>query len=84
MARFENDRLTIEVSDEDGAIQVQDKVANTCWAQADGLRGETETLEKMQRRVEYDLYYIEHWSLWLDIKIIAMTVVRGWTGANAY
>lgn len=56
----------------------------TGWAQIHGLRGETEVLEKMQRRVEYDLYYIEHWSLWLDIKIIARTLVGGWTSTNAY
>jgi len=56
----------------------------TGWAQIHGLRGETETLEKMQRRIEHDLYYIEHWSLWLDMKIIALTVVGGWTGSNAY
>jgi len=56
----------------------------TGWAQVHGLRGETETLEKMQRRVEYDLYYIEHWSLWLDIKIILLTMATGWSGRNAY
>ncbi|MEZ5571305.1 MAG: undecaprenyl-phosphate glucose phosphotransferase [Halioglobus sp.] len=56
----------------------------TGWAQIHGLRGETETLEKMQRRIEYDLYYIEHWSLWLDIKIILRTLVSGWGGSNAY
>ncbi len=56
----------------------------TGWAQIHGLRGETEVLEKMQRRVEYDLHYIEHWSLWLDIKIIARTLVGGWTNTNAY
>jgi Undecaprenyl-phosphate glucose phosphotransferase len=56
----------------------------TGWAQVHGLRGETETLEKMQRRVEYDLYYIEHWSLWLDIRIILMTMATGWGGKNAY
>jgi Undecaprenyl-phosphate glucose phosphotransferase len=56
----------------------------TGWAQIHGLRGETETLDKMQRRIEYDLYYIEHWSLWLDIKIILRTLVSGWVGSNAY
>ncbi len=56
----------------------------TGWAQIHGFRGETETLEKMQRRIDYDLYYIEHWSLWLDLRIMALTVIRGWTGSNAY
>jgi putative colanic acid biosynthesis UDP-glucose lipid carrier transferase len=56
----------------------------TGWAQVNGLRGETDTLDKMQRRIEYDLYYIEHWSLWLDIKIILLTLLTGWTGKNAY
>jgi undecaprenyl-phosphate glucose phosphotransferase len=56
----------------------------TGWAQVHGLRGETETLDKMQKRVEYDLYYIENWSLWLDVKIILQTVIAGWAGKNAY
>jgi undecaprenyl-phosphate galactose phosphotransferase/putative colanic acid biosynthesis UDP-glucose lipid carrier transferase len=46
----------------------------TGWAQVHGCRGETNTLEKMQRRVDYDLYYINHWSLWLDLRIILSTV----------
>lgn len=56
----------------------------TGWAQVNGWRGETDILEKMQKRVEYDLYYIENWSLWIDLKIIFLTIVRGLKGANAY
>lgn len=56
----------------------------TGWAQINGFRGETDTLEKMQKRVEHDLYYIENWSIWFDLKIIAQTVVRGFLGPNAY
>lgn len=56
----------------------------TGWAQVNGLRGETETLEKMQARIEYDLYYINHWSIWLDLKIILMTIVGGFRGKSAY
>ncbi|MCS3453599.1 Undecaprenyl-phosphate glucose phosphotransferase [Bradyrhizobium elkanii] len=46
----------------------------TGWAQVNGYRGETDTLEKMQRRVEHDLYYIDNWSFLLDLKIIVMTL----------
>ena len=56
----------------------------TGWAQVNGLRGETDTVDKMRKRIEYDLYYIDHWSMWLDIKIILMTVLRGFTDRNAY
>jgi Undecaprenyl-phosphate glucose phosphotransferase len=56
----------------------------TGWAQVHGYRGETDTLEKMQRRVEYDLYYIDNWSFLLDIKIILMTVLSKQAYANAF
>ena len=56
----------------------------TGWAQVNGLRGETDTLDKMQKRVEYDLYYIENLSLWLDLKIIVATVFKGFINKNAY
>ena len=56
----------------------------TGWAQINGWRGETDTLEKMQRRIEFDLAYMRNWSLWLDIKIVFMTVVKGFSGKNAY
>ncbi|WP_284267085.1 undecaprenyl-phosphate glucose phosphotransferase [Bradyrhizobium iriomotense] len=45
----------------------------TGWAQVNGYRGDVDTLEKMQRRVEHDLYYIDNWSLIFDLKIIVMT-----------
>ena len=56
----------------------------TGWAQVNGLRGETDTIAKMARRVQFDLDYIRHWSLWLDMKIIFKTVVKGFTDKNAY
>jgi Undecaprenyl-phosphate glucose phosphotransferase len=56
----------------------------TGWAQVNGLRGETDTLEKMRKRVEYDIYYIDNWSLLLDLKIIIMTVLYRSAYANAY
>ncbi len=56
----------------------------TGWAQINGWRGETDTLVKMEKRVEYDLQYIKHWSLWFDIKIIFLTIFKGFVGKNAY
>ena len=56
----------------------------TGWAQINGWRGETDTLDKMKKRVEFDLYYIENWSLWLDIKIIILTFISGFVNKNAY
>jgi Undecaprenyl-phosphate glucose phosphotransferase len=56
----------------------------TGWAQVNGLRGETDTLEKMQRRIDYDLAYIENWSLLLDLKILVRTVLFCFSSRNAY
>lgn len=53
------------------------KPGMTGWAQVNGWRGNTETLHDMQQRVEYDFYYIDNWSLAFDIKILAMTLTRG-------
>lgn len=54
------------------------------WAQVNGWRGETDTLEKMEKRIEYDLEYIRRWSVWFDLRIIFMTVTKGFSGTNAY
>jgi len=56
----------------------------TGWAQVNGWRGETDTLEKMQKRIEHDLHYIENWDLFLDIKILWLTVFGTKTRTNAY
>lgn len=56
----------------------------TGWAQVNGLRGETDTLEKMRQRVEYDLYYIDHWSLLFDLRILLLTPFVGFVNKNAY
>lgn len=56
----------------------------TGWAQIHGYRGETDTLDKMQKRVEFDLYYIENMSLWLDLKIVVATAIKGFVQPNAY
>src|SRR5262249_19384924 len=56
----------------------------TGWAQVNGLRGETDTVEKMQRRIDYDLYYIDRWSLSFDLKILLKTAMVGFVHRNAY
>ncbi|MBB5211855.1 undecaprenyl-phosphate glucose phosphotransferase [Microbulbifer hydrolyticus] len=56
----------------------------TGLAQIKGFRGETDTLDKMSRRVEYDLEYIRRWSILLDLRIIFLTIYRGFYHKNAY
>lgn len=56
----------------------------TGWAQINGWRGEMDTDEKIRMRTEYDLYYIENWSLWFDLKILLLTPIRLLNTENAY
>jgi putative colanic acid biosynthesis UDP-glucose lipid carrier transferase len=56
----------------------------TGWAQVNGLRGETRTVDKMHRRVQYDLDYLKNWSLAFDLRIIAKTALIVMRDRNAY
>ena len=48
----------------------------TGWAQVNGFRGETRTVWDMEKRVEYDIWYMENWGLWLDTRIIFLTLYK--------
>lgn len=56
----------------------------TGWAQVHGFRGPTDTLDKMKRRVDLDLWYIDNWSFWLDIRIVIMTLFSKVAYTNAF
>lgn len=56
----------------------------TGQAQVNGCRGETDTLDKMEARIHHDLEYLKQWSLWLDIKIVILTVFKGFASKQAY
>jgi putative colanic acid biosynthesis UDP-glucose lipid carrier transferase len=57
----------------------------TGWAQINGCRGETKTVKDMNDRVQYDLWYLENWSLWLDTRVVLLTAFNMVKGEkNAY
>lgn len=66
------------------ALRHKVKPGITGWAQVCGFRGETDTLDKMEGRIRHDIYYLEHWSLWMDIKIIALTPLATIQNKNVY
>jgi lipopolysaccharide/colanic/teichoic acid biosynthesis glycosyltransferase len=61
-------------------LRLKMKAGLTGWAQVNGWRGNT----SLERRVECDLYYIKNWSMWFDIKIILMTIWKGFVNRHAY
>ena len=61
-------------------VKHQVRPGMTGWAQVNGYRGNT----SIRKRIEYDIYYIEHWSVAFDIKILVLTVFKGFINRNAY
>ena len=61
-------------------VKHQVRPGMTGWAQVNGLRGDT----SIRKRIEYDLYYIENWTIGFDIKILFLTVFHGFVNKNAY
>jgi putative colanic acid biosynthesis UDP-glucose lipid carrier transferase len=56
----------------------------TGLAQINGYRGLVDTIEKAQRRLDYDLHYVEHWSIGMDLRILFATIFRGFTSESAF
>ena len=73
-AVIHNEQYSAAIDDYLGRHRVQPGI--TGWAQINGLRGETDTLDKMQKRVEHDLAYIDSWSIGLDLRIIVLTAIN--------
>ena len=77
------DRLFADVVQQ-YALRHRVKPGITGWAQVNGWRGETVTMNQIEQRVACDLFYIEHWSLGLDVRIMAMTVLREMRSRHAF
>jgi polysaccharide biosynthesis protein PslA len=77
------DRLFTEVVAK-YAVRHRVKPGITGWAQVNGWRGETQSLDQIENRVACDLFYIENWSVWFDLRILLLTVVREIFSPNAF
>jgi lipopolysaccharide/colanic/teichoic acid biosynthesis glycosyltransferase len=80
--RVEGELLNDVLSDY--IVRFRVKPGITGWAQVNGARGELVTTDDLRRRVAYDLDYIQHWSAWFDIKIMALTVAREIVSNHAF
>ncbi len=60
------------------------KPGMTGWAQINGMRGEISSEQDLRMRLDYDLFYLEHWSIWFDLKILSLTPLYGFISRNAY
>ncbi|WP_375541663.1 undecaprenyl-phosphate glucose phosphotransferase [Paraburkholderia sp. CNPSo 3281] len=80
---IEHDALYQNIVD-DYVHRYRIKPGITGWAQVNGFRGETDSVEKMRGRIEHDLYYLSNWSFWLDMRIIVATIFKGLVHRNAY
>ncbi|QGZ56182.1 undecaprenyl-phosphate glucose phosphotransferase [Paraburkholderia acidiphila] len=80
---IEHDALYQNIVD-DYVHRYRIKPGITGWAQVNGFRGETDSVEKMRGRVEHDLYYLSNWSFWLDMRIVVATMFKGPVHRNAY
>jgi polysaccharide biosynthesis protein PslA len=83
LAMKAGERLYHEVVD-DYFARHRVKPGITGWAQVNGLRGEITSLQAARQRVDYDLHYIDHWSLWLDLKILLMSLKVMFDTENAF
>ena len=66
------------------ALRHKVKPGITGWAQICGYRGETDTIDKMEGRIKHDLFYLEHWSIWMDLKIIVLTPLAAIENKNVF
>lgn len=83
MVRVRNDRFFVDKFKEEiprYMIKHQVRPGMTGWAQVNGLRGDT----SIRKRIELDLFYIENWSVSFDIRILFLTVFKGFVNKNAY
>lgn len=74
----------LNIASNDYLLRYSVKPGITGWAQVNGVRGEVTRREELRRRIDYDLDYIRRWSIWFDIKILALTVTREFISKNAF